>query len=492
MFALRQFSAGLGAALLFEPRTGKTKATIDIIGASHLKFGVRKVLVVAPNRVLGVWLAEIGAHTNQVVQVIVWDAKARRKGIPAMQSACDVQILITNYETFGTPGRRLASGRRSKSSGRFKHRQMIERWLGKDTALIVCDESHRLKSPSGKSSNMIVGMRRLFDYHLILTGTPVTKAKRAADIYMQWKLINPARFAAWGSTYDSFRQHTGFWQNVNGVDLWRRPDKQGMEDLRAGLHEDGMVVYRSECLDLPAKLPDRIISVPLSAQTAKHYDEMAQDFLTRLKSGDIAEASIGIIVTLRLLQITGGNVGIVEPHPTNPDKQISRSVRVGTEKLAALKALLIEDTMEKDDKVVICARFKPELDAIEKLCTTLGIARWSIRGGMTRQATDDALRAFKRYDDGPAAMIVQPAAGGVGIDMSTSSHMIWFSLVSSWVDYVQMCDRIALSPVGTQYTYLLAPGTVDHVVYDTLMNDGDVSRAILARPESLLRLKSTR
>jgi hypothetical protein len=84
-------------------------------------------------------------------------------------------------------------------------------------------------------------------------------------------------------------------------------------------------------------------------------------------------------------------------------------------------------------------------------------------------------------------MVVQPSAGGVGIDMSTASEMIWFSLISSWVDYTQMCDRIALSPRGTRYTYLMAPNTVDHLIYDTLCLDGDVTAAILRRPESLLR-----
>lgn len=494
VFAMHQFAEGLGAALLFEPRTGKTRTAVDIMGCARLKYGVRKVLVIAPNRVLGVWLTEIAAYSPLTVQTLVWDARARKKPIPAMQSAYDIQILITNYEAFGTQGRRTASGRRSRTSGRFRHRKMIERWIGRDPAMIVCDESHRLKNPSALSANMVVGMRDLFNFKLILTGTPITKAKRAADIYMQWKLINPARFEEWGNTYEAFRKHTGVWQNVEGIDLWRRPRERGMRDLRRGLHEDGMVVHRHECLDLPDRLPDRIVSVPLSATTARHYDEMAEEFVTKLKSGELAEASIPLIVTLRLSQITGGYVGIREPHLTDPDRMISRSVRVGTEKLAALKALLIETVCESEEKVVICARFKSELNAIEKLCAALGMPVWSIRGGMSRQATDDALRSFRWHgaDDGPAAMVVQPQAGGVGVDMSTAAHMIWFSLISSWVDYTQMCDRIALSSVGTQFTYLMSPGTVDHLLYDTLQADGDVSRAIMKRPEALLRASSKR
>lgn len=490
-FAFSQFRKGLGVAFLFEPRTGKTKTTIDSLSILHLKYGVRKVLVIAPNRVLGVWVTEIARHSPLTVQTIVWDAKARQKPIPEHQSAYDMQILVTNFEAFGTPGRRTKSGNRSKANGRFKVRSMLRKWMGDDdhTACVV-DEGHKLKSPSGKASNMIVSMREDFRYRFMLTGTPITKAKRAADAYMEWQWINPNRFARWGATYDDFRRHTGVWTDVQGIPVWRKERQSGMADLEAGLHADGMVVHRVDCFDLPERLPDRIIPVKLAPKTGKAYDEMARDMVTHLENGDVAEASIPLVVVLRLSQITSGHVGIQEVDPnSDPDdpRMWSRSVRVGTEKLKALKELLIEEVIERDEKVVICARFNPDLNAIQKLCTALDIPWWSVRGGDKRSATDDNLKAFKQHDDGPAAMVVQPQAGGVGIDMSSASHMIWFSLVSSWVDYTQMCDRIALSPQGTQFTYLICPGTIDELVYDTLQLDGDVSRAILRHPKAILR-----
>lgn len=489
--AFSQFRRGLGVAFLFEPRTGKTKTTVDSLCILHLKYGVRKALIIAPNRVLGVWVQEIAAHAPLNIQTIVWDAKARKEPIPRMQSAYDMQILITNFETFGTPGRRTESGRRSRANGRFKHRQLIRKWLADEPhAACVVDEGHKLKSPSGMASNMIVSMRPMFSYRFLLTGTPITKAKRAHDIYMQWQWVNPDRFADWGATVDDFKQHTGKWISDNGFPQWLRPREQGMRDLQRGLHADGLVIRRADCFDLPARLPDRIVPIRLSPTTGRHYDEMARDMVTKLKNGEIAEASIPLVVTLRLSQITSGHVGIMEPHPTNPDKMISRPVRIGTEKLKALETILTEETLETEEPVIICARFQPDLNAIERLCKRLGIARWSIRGGMTRSATDDALKAFKRrapYE--PCAMVVQPSAGGVGIDMSTAPHMIWFSLISSWVDYTQMNDRNALNQHGTRATYLIAEGTVDRILYDTLQLDGDVSRAILKRPEALLRNK---
>lgn len=491
-FAFKQFNQGLGAALLFEPRTGKTKTAIDITAALYLKRGVRKVVVIAPNRVLGVWAKEFHAHCPVVHEIVVWDAKERRKGsIRQPAGHLDVQVIVTNYETFGTPGKRLESGRRSRSTGRFKNRKYITDWIGGDDALIICDESHKLKNPSGKASNMIVGMRKFFKYQLILTGTPVTKARRAADIYMQWKLISPHRFDRWGVTYEDFRLHTGVWTERNGFPQWLRARDRGLEDLQRGIHSDGLVIRRSECFDLPHSLPDEIVEVPL-VSSAKHYDEMAEHFITQLENGDIAEASIPLVVTLRLAQITSGHVGIIEPHPTNPDKQISRSVVVGKEKITALKEILVEDVFEKEEPTIVVARWKHDLDAISRLCGTLNIPTMSIRGGMTRSSTDDALRRFSQMADQPAVMVVQPQAGGVGLDMRVAGRTVWYSLTSSYVDYVQMRDRNALHPKAVQHTFLLAPGTVDYLLYETLLNDGNVAKQILTRPGILRRSNARR
>lgn len=486
-FAFRQFSRGLGVAFLFEPRTGKTKTTIDTAAILFHKQGVRKILVIAPNRVLGTWAREFHTHCPLVHEIVVWDAKERRKGAIRQPSGhTDLQVVVTNYETFATPGRTLPSGRRSRTTGRFKNRKLITDWIGGDQALVICDESHKLKNASGKASNMIVGMRRFFSHYVILTGTPITKARRAADIYMQWRLIAPDRFSRWGATYEDFRKHTGKWIDANGFPQWVGPRERGLRDLRQGIHEDGLVIKRSDCFDLPACLPDRIVEVPLGT-SARHYDEMAQLFVTELENGDIAEASIPLVVTLRLSQITSGYVGIVEPHPTNPDKQISRPVKVGTEKLKVLQELLIDEVDEKEEPVIIVARWKHDLDAIQALCKRLKIPHWSIRGGMTRDATDDALRRFSHHAGQAAAMIVQPQAGGVGLDMRAAGHTIWYSLGPSYVDYTQMRDRNALHPNAVQHTFLIAPGTVDQLIYDTLQQDGDVSKAILKRPTVLLR-----
>jgi hypothetical protein len=484
-FALRQFKAGHGVAFLWQPRTGKTKVTIDTLCILHQMKGLRKAVVIAPNRVLDTWVDQLYHHAPIRIDVVVWDVDNRKFPLPKHIGPYDMQVIVVNYEAFGTPGRRTPSGRRSRASGRFKHRKLLMDWIGADIAACVVDEGHKIKAPQGKASTMIVSMRSLFKYRFLLTGTPVTKAKRAHDIFMQWQWVNPDRFESWGSTVEDFKNHTGRWINKNGYPQWTAPKPQGMEELRRGLHADGMVVLRDECLDLPPRMPDRVIRVPLK-QSAKHYDEMAEEMVTELESGHIAEASIPLVVTLRLQQITSGYVGIQERRVINgKPKLVSIAHRIGFEKLDRLDEILVEEVIDRDEKVVIAARFIPDLNCIRDLCDSWKLPNWSIRGGMKRSETTQAIHEFRNHDDA-GVMIVQPAAASLGIDLSTASHMIWYSLTPSWVDFTQACDRIALSPISTTFTFLLA-GPVDELLYEGLQQDTDVSKMILTKPRKLLR-----
>jgi hypothetical protein len=484
-FAVRRFKAGKpGVAFLMEPRTGKTKTTIDALGCLHKLYGLRKVLIVAPNRVLGTWIHELAVHSPLNIQVIVWDRTARHRDIPPMPGAYDLQAVIVNYDAFGTPGRKTKSGARSRANGRFKHRARIQKWVGAGPAACVLDESHKIKAPQGKAATIIVSMRGLFAYRFLLTGTPVTKAKRAHDIYHQWKFLD--ELPAWGTTVDAFKEHTGKWIASNGFPQWVGARADGMRDLQRLIHTDGFVVKREDCFDLPPR-EHRIVPISLDPTTARHYDEMAADFVTRLENGEIAEASIPLVVTLRLLQITSGFVGIQKRvrTPTGP-KLVSVPHRIGDEKLMALIDVLNEETIERDEKIVIVARFKPDLNGIGRVLTKLRVPYWEIRGGIHREVTDANIRDFRNHD-GAGAMVVQPQAASLGIDLSTAAHMVWYSLTPSWVDFTQTCDRIALSRTSTTFTHFIAPGTVDALLYDALQLDGDVSKKIMANPASILR-----
>lgn len=110
---------------------------------------------------------------------------------------------------------------------------------------------------------------------------------------------------------------------------------------------------------------------------------------------------------------------------------------------------------------------------------------WSIRGGVPRDVTDQAIVDFRNHD-GAGVMVLQPSAASLGIDLSTAAHLVWYSHTPSWVDFTQTCDRIALSRSSTTFTHLVAESSVDEVLLHTLATDGDVGRAIMSHPDELV------
>lgn len=474
--ALRKIiSNGGSAALLMEPRTGKTKVTIDYLSILASAGKIDRAVIVAPARVLDVWIEQFHEHCPIRYHIILWDKDARKHPLPRVSSVYQLTVLLVNYEAFGTPGRKLRSGRRSKTTGRFANRNAIIKWLDGQPAAGVLDESHKIKSPSGRASTMVVSMRPLFRYRLILTGTPVTKAKRTFDIYMQWKFLNPERFAEW-PTVDEFKNHFGRWTHRNGFPQFLRP--RNTAQLNELLREDSFIVKREDCLDLPPQMPPVFRTVQLSERTADVYDTMAEEMVATLLDGEkehLLEASIPLVLTLRLTQITGGYTKSTE----------GEIVELGGEKLNVLDEIF-DEAVENEDKLVVAARFRAELDAIEALATRKGLRTFPIRGGLSRAESSENVRQFKAAS-GPAVVVMNPQAGGVGIDLSTADHMIWYSLPTSWVDYTQACDRIALAKTSRTYTYILAKHTVDEFLYDTLQTDGDVAKALLKNPKVVLR-----
>lgn len=475
---------GWGGALLMEPRTGKTKTTVDWLGCLVLQGKIDRALVVCPNRVMDVWVRELLRESPLRVHVTVWDKKERAKGPPASPPGYQLYVVITNYEAFATPGRQTpcraqgCSGkrgectharRRSKASGRFRVRANLRKWMRGHTAACVLDESHKIKSASGSAATMLVSMRDDFPYRVILTGTPLTKAKRSYDIYMQWKFLNPDRFAEWPRVED-FKTQFGKWLKKDGYDQYLGP--RNMSILHRRIAEDAYIVRRDQCFDLPPR-EDLVEFVDLRASRSV-YEQMATDMVAMLEDGFTAEASLKIVQALRLSQITSGFV-------TDDSGEVRR---LGFEKYDRAVEI-VGDRLDMDQKIIVVARWKPDLDLLEGFGREMRVPTYSIRGKVKRADSDRYIREFAELD-GAGLMVLQPDAAALGIDLSSASMMVWYSHTPSWVNFTQCCDRIALARSSTTFVHLVARRSVDEMLLSTLAGDGDVHRAIMTTPGELV------
>lgn len=485
-------STGFGGALLMEPRTGKTKVIIDYLSILHQHGKANRVLIFTPVAGLGVWKDEIASNCPWKYRLLIWDRKARRgrrrRGVRQPEKlppfGDDVlDFVVMNYDALSTPGRvtgrdNEGNVRRSRRrGGRYDILRQIELW---QPQVIVLDESHRIKSWMAKKTRGIMKLQPIPDYRVIMTGTLVTKKKRIFDIYPQWQFLNPDRFP--NMTHGQFKEQYGKWTRRNGFPQWLKNINE--EDLHDKIHQDAFSITREECYDLPAQT-HQIIRVELE-ESADVYDQMAEDMVAKIRTGEITEASIKLVQGMRLRQITSG---LSKTMPSEEYPQ-GRLVVIGSEKLRAIQARL-EDLLEMDEKVVIGAVWKGDLTRLQKLCqNTLKVPTFVVKGGVSNADREYARTQFPKVDGG-AVFIGQPAAAGEAIDLSCASIMQWYSLTPSWVHFRQFSDRIALSAKPTFFEYFLA-GPADELVYETLQEDGDLGKKIITSPERLLRLQESK
>jgi SNF2 family DNA or RNA helicase len=487
-----------GGALLMEPRTGKTKVSIDFASIRHQQGLVSRVLVVCPVSIIDVWVDEIAAHCPFKYTITIWDKKGRKRNELPKYGRTTLDFVIINYDAFSTPGK--STGRREdgslvrsrKRGGRYDVVRALKAW---SPQLLVLDESHRIKSPSAKKSTALVRLGPVADYRLICTGTAVTKAKRTFDLYMQWKFLNPESpllIDEDGSrhTSASFKAEYGRWITLGVPGRPRATyDKfvgvRHNPKLRRLVHAESFAVTRDECFDLPPAYPDQKIYVDLE-ESADVYDQMAEEMVAKIKSGEYTEASIRLVQNLRLSQIASG---IARTEPTDKYPR-GRLVRIGREKLRVLEDLL-EDWFDQEEKLVVCARFRADIQGVAQLCSSPKLRGFKVQpnliiGGQKRTERTNHIRTF-REKPGPALMVMNPQAGSLGIDLRTASTMIWYNITQSYVDHTQSRDRNALSGKANRYIYLQARGTIDELHYESYLTDQDVVKMIHESPERLLR-----
>jgi len=492
--ALKKLLAnGWGGALLMDPRTGKTQVGIDYASILHQMGRVNRVLILCPVGVMGVWEDEIEAVCPFPHRTLVWDKDARKEQELPKYGKDLIDFVILNHDALATAGelRQITRGprkgewvRSKQRGGRYDMRNKIKAW---QPQLIIVDESHRFKSPSAQKTRSLYAIGPVAEFRVIATGTMVTKKRRVFDVYSQWKFLNPDGWIR-KYTLDSFKAEFGVFRkratNTGGsYEQWLSNNERTMPKLRLRIHKDSFAIARDECYDLPP-MREQTVHVDLTGHTAEVYDEMVEEMVAQIKTGEMTEAQIKLVLRLRLAQITSGFVKTID----SPQKP-SRLVRIGRDKLVVLESLL-SDLYEAEEKVVVAARFRADIATIMNLHlprkTFSGVKAWELHGGVTRVERDKNIREFRTHD-GPGVFIMQPGAGSLGIDLSTSASMIWYSYIDSFVDFTQSRDRIALAARGAVQTYIVARNTIDEDMLAGLKEDEDFIKKVLRSPDSLRR-----
>jgi SNF2 family DNA or RNA helicase len=401
------------------------------------------VLVVAPKAVHPNWAYdEMPTHMWDEVtyDTLVWQSKkVKNKGFKeefeSLLESDNLAVVTINYEAL-----------LSKTSS-----DMIEKFLKERKVMIVCDESHRIKTPSAKTTKKILKFAKLAECRWILTGTSITNSP--FDIYSQFKFVDPAildqsSFFAFKNRYGIFVQEYGANGKYSKLEEYRNLDK-----LSTIIQSHSSRVLKADVLDLPEKIyaPPRYFE--LDPKCAKLYKEMKEELIIELDDAEIS-APLAITMLSKLQQIACGFV--FDEHGNSIE--ISRA-RVHT---------MLEDLPE-DDKCIIFAKYKQDHKMISEELEKLGVDFVSYTGSTS---DEDREIAKKRFQTDPTCRVFlgNPAACREGITLHAANVVLNYNRSFNYTDNKQAEDRAHRIGQKADVIYIdyIAKGTIDEAIVHNL------------------------
>lgn len=436
-------SNGYGAALLMEQGCGKTLTAIAIIGRLFKDGLINRVLVVAPASVVPVWALEFDTHADFPHSVLLLEGSVtkRQNALQGWDSPPGVlQVAVINYEAT------------------WRMEDALRGIYAPD--MVVCDESQRIKTPTAKQSRFAHRIGREAKYKLALTGTPVTQG--ALDFFSQYKFLDPSIF---GSSYYAFR---GRYAVMGGFENRQVVGYKNMPELIKKAHSIAFRVTKAEALDLP-EFTDQVLYCNLEPKALSTYRQLKKESVAQLSSERFLTAANVLSKLLRLSQLTGGFLGDGE----GGVEQVSKA------KLTLLEEI-VSDLLSSGKKVIVFARFLPEIAAIKKMLEKAGIGYEWIAGEVKMSDRGDAVKRFQ-IDPECRVFVAQIQSAGLGITLTAADTAIFYSLDYSFANYDQA--RARLHRIGQKnmvtYIHLVARGTVDEKVLAALKSKKSVADEIV-------------
>ena len=444
-FALDAFEKGKAVALLADMGTGKSMMTIAITGTLEAEKDVKKMLVVCPKSIVGVWEDEFRKFADYRYALTVLDGtmEKKRSAFNYMQGAA-LQIIVVNYESC------------------WRLETEITKWK---PDLIVCDESSKIKTPSASQSKALHRLGRLSNYNIILTGTPITGSP--LDIFSQYKFLDDSIF---GTSFYLFRNRyaiLGGYQNRMIVGY------RHLDELVEKVHSIAFRIKIEDAVDLPPFI-DETRAITLEPKAQSLYRMLEQDCYAELANGEVTARNV-LTQLLRLAQCTGGFIR---------DDIKGEAQQVSGAKLDALEDI-IDTCLDEEKKVVVFARFVPEIEAIAAMLKKKKIGYALIYG-----ATTDRADQVKKFQEDPEVKVFigQLQTTGMGLTLTAANVAVFYSLDFSYANYEQ--SRARIHRIGQKqkclYIHLVGKGTVDEKILNALKHKGDIAKIMVDDWRSLL------
>ena len=415
----------------FDTGTGKTPIGIELVRQKNVK-----TLVVAPLSVIKpAWITDVMKFAPDLKPLNLWKWKSRKPPFPQRAEFKQAKIVMINYESFRSVQERI--------QGLFQ--------------MVLIDESSNVKNHQAKITTAITEFCEDIPFVYLFSGCPAPNS--LMEYFTQARIINPLVF---GRYITHFRSKFFFCVDADTFKyaLFKHMENELLDKIASIASR----CKKHDVLDLPDRTFN-IREISLSPEELKVYAEMKQHLVTEIREKQI-EASTVAIKLMKLRQITAGFL-------YDEDKITER---IGTSKLTELKNLLLEIG---EDQVVIWTQFREEGDTISKMLTEMDRSFVRCDGSTTQDEKDVGIEAFINGD--LQYIVAHPKSLAHGVTLVNCTYMIYFSISYSYEQHIQSQDRIYRYGQKNEcsYYFLLATGSIDHVIYNALARKEKVSNAVL-------------
>lgn len=357
---------GIGGLLADEMGLGKTLQIISALsdGGQH---PVKRTLVIAPGSLLENWRREIAKFAPALT--VLKHQGAKRSG--NFRELLQYDVVVTSYDT---------------AIGDLSQMKMIE-WDA-----IILDEAQNIRNPGALRTKSVKSIPRKVS--LAMTGTPMEN--RLTDLWSIMDFVAPGYLG----TVEEFAAR--YSDTVDGA--------HDVEPMVSPL------MLRRRVAEVAKDLPERIDipeAVELTDAEAAEYERIRQDIFQ--KHGKAAT-----LIALTSLRQFCAHPGIIAG--------VGAAVDPGSfSKFARLQEILTE-IAQLGEKAIVFTSYTAMADMIAlHIETKMDIFSATLDG---RLAIDDRQPLIDRFSEveGPAVLVLNPKAGGAGLNITAATHVIHYNL----------------------------------------------------------------
>ncbi|MFT3771855.1 MAG: SNF2-related protein [Minicystis sp.] len=438
----RVLRAFRGRALLAdEVGLGKTVEALLILREYQLRGAVRRALVIVPPALVGQWVGELTAKA-QLTPRTTEDAALRADPEAFWQRD---GVVVASLATARAP----------------RHAAAVQ---AAPWDLVIVDEAHHVKNRTTASFKLIDGLKSRF--LLLLTATPIETDLE--ELYNLVTLLKPGQFA----TPAAFR--------AQFVDRKDPLSPRNRERLRGLLAE---VMVRNTRADSGLALPPRYVSTvavdPLPEERALY------DGVVAFLRAHGADAPARMLAATLLLEagsspaaVRGTLARAMAGEKRTPAQRAALAALAeqaagvpGTRKSKALVDLV----RAHPDKVLVFTRFRDTLADLERALSAAGIAPLTFHGGLSAEAKQRALAAFREG----GKVLLATDVGGEGQNLHHCHVLVNFDLPYNPMLIEQRIGRLhRMGQKEEVRVYnLCARGTAEERVLDLLDSEAPPLRA---------------